>query len=421
MIKISIKRIIGLECPECGNIYPQELIPICKECWAPLKVKYDYEIIKNDLTKEELKKRHFNHWRYLELLPIEDPTKIISLNDGGTPLLHCKNLGHELGLKQLYIKNDTINPTLSFKDRPASVGITKCVELGVITVGCASTGNLAASTAAHAAKAGIPCYIFVPSTIEPSKITQTVVHGANIIGVKGTYDEANQLGIRAAQSFNWGLLNINVRPYYTEGSKTIAFETCDQLDWNPPDNIIIPMGSGALLCSVNRALTELEKIDFIENNDTRISGAQPAGCSPIVTSQITNSDIVPIENPNTLAKSLAIGNPASGYEAIDIINSTRGCADAPTDFAITEAIKLLAKFEGVYAEPAGAITLATLINLVKTGKISKDESVVILVTGNGFKAHHTITKLIPKIPIIEPTLDALREYTKNKKENLIYA
>ncbi|NVM02022.1 MAG: threonine synthase [Candidatus Helarchaeota archaeon] len=414
------KRIIGLECPECGIIYPQELTPICKECWGPLKVKYDYEIIKNKISKEKLNNRAFNQWRYIELLPIEDSTKIISLNDGGTPLLRCKNLGNELGLKELYVKNDTINPTLSFKDRPASVGISKCNELGINTVGCASTGNLAASTAAHAAIAGFLCYIFVPANIEYSKITQTAIHGVNIIGVKGTYDAANRLGILVTEVFKWGLLNINVRPYYTEGSKTIAFETCEQLNWESPDNIIVPMGSGALLCSVYRALTELQKIGFIKNNNTQISGAQPSGCSPIVTSKNTKSDIFPIENPDTLAKSLAIGNPASGYEAINVINSTNGSANAPTDSEITDAIKLLAKREGIYAEPAGAITLAALINLVRSGEISKDESVVLLVTGNGFKAHQTVTNLIPQIPIIEPTLDALEKYTK-KKEAIVVA
>lgn len=410
------ERIVALECPECGITYPLELLTICKECWSPLKVKYDYEVIKDELSKELLKQREFTHWRYLELLPISDPAHIVSLNDGGTPLYHCKNLGRKLGLKELHIKNDTINPTLSFKDRPASVGISKCLELGVNTVGCASTGNLAAATAAHAAKAGIPCYIFVPSTIEYSKITQTVVHGANIIGIEGTYDDANRLGVLAAETFRWGLLNINVRPYYTEGSKTIAFETCEQLNWTPPDNIIIPMGSGALLCSVYRALKELNTIGFIPTPNTRISGAQPAGCAPIVTSHNTKSDIFPIETPHTIAKSLAIGNPASGYEAIDIINSTNGGANAPTDTEIIDAIKLLAKTEGIYTEPAGGVTLAGLINLLQNGEISNDESVVVLITGNGFKAHQTITDTIPKIPIIKPTLEALKSHTKYKEE-----
>ncbi|NVM52835.1 MAG: threonine synthase [Candidatus Helarchaeota archaeon] len=413
------ERIIALECPECGTTYPLELLTICKECWSPLKVKYDYEVIKEAISKDSIKSREFNHWRYRELLPIRDSKYVVSLNDGGTPLLHCKNLGTELGLKELYIKNDTINPTLSFKDRPASVGISKCLELGINTVGCVSTGNLAAATAAHAAKAGIPCYIFVPATIEHSKITQTAIHDANIIGIDGTYDEANRLGILAAESFKWGLLNINVRPYYTEGSKTIAFETCEQLKWNPPDNIVIPMGSGALLCSVYRALNELNTIDFTTANNTRISGAQPSGCAPIVTSHDTNSDIFPIESPHTIAKSLAIGNPASGYEAINIIKSTNGCANAPTDSEIIDAIKLLAKKEGIYAEPAGGVTLAALINLIINGEISKDESVVVLITGNGFKAHQTITNLIQQIPIIQPTLEALKTYT-NKKEEIIY-
>lgn len=419
MIIISTERIIGLECPECKTIYPLNLITICKECWSPLKVKYDYEVIKETFSKDTLKARYFDHWRYVELLPIENPANIVSLHDGGTPLLRCKNLGSELGLKELYIKNDTINPTLSFKDRPASVGISKCLELGINTVGCVSTGNLAAATAAHAAKAGLPCFIFIPATIEYSKITQTAIHGANIIGIKGTYDDTNRLGVLIAESLSLGLLNINIRPYYTEGSKTIAFETCEQLNWIAPDHIIIPMGSGALLSSVYKALTELEKIDLIKTRDTRISGAQPAGCAPIVTAQNTNSDITPIENPDTIAKSLAIGNPASGYEAINIINSTNGCAIAPTDAEICEAIKLLAKKEGVYAEPAGAITLAALINLVKSGDISKDESIVLLVTGNGFKAHQTITNIISQIPIIEPSLEAFKKYISLREVSAI--
>ena len=412
-------RIVGLECPECGIKYPLELLTICKECWRPLKVKYDYEVIKDTFSKDTLTNRPFNHWRYLELLPIINPANIVSLDDGGTPLQHCKNLGAKLGLKELYVKNDTINPTLSFKDRPASVGISKCLEFGIRTVGCASTGNLAASIAAHAAKAEIPCYIFVPATIEISKITQTVIHGANILGIEGTYDDANRLGVLAAETFRWGLVNINVRPYYTEGSKTIAFETCEQLNWKPPDNIIIPMGSGALLCSVFKALNELNTIGFTTPVDTRISGAQPAGCAPIVTSYNTNSDIFPIETPHTIAKSLAIGNPASGYEAIDIINSTKGSANAPTDSEIIDAIKLLAKTEGIYAEPAGGTTLAALINLVQQGEISYDESVVVLITGNGFKAHQTITDSIPKISVIKPTLEALKYHINYKEEYAI--
>ncbi len=414
--KMSSERVIALECPECGTKYSLELHTICKECWSPLKVKYDFEVVKEQISKEKLQKRTFKHWRYKELLPIINSTHIISLNEGGTPLIKCENLGDEIGLKELYIKDDTINPTLSFKDRPASVGISKCVELGIEAVGCASTGNLAASTAAHAAKAGLPCYIFVPSTIEDSKITQTAIYSPNIIGIEGTYDDANRLGILAAETFKWGLLNINIRPYYIEGSKTIAYEVCEQLEWNPPDNIIVPMGSGALLCSVYRALKELDVIGITNQNNTRISGAQPSGCAPIVTSYNTNTDIFPIETPDTIAKSLAIGNPASGYEAIDIIKSTNGSASAPTDSNIIDAIKLLAKKEGIYAEPAGGVTLAGLINLINSGKISKNESVVLLITGNGFKAHQTITSLMSRIPIIKPTLEALKNHTNFKEE-----
>ncbi|MHA1264920.1 MAG: threonine synthase [Candidatus Helarchaeota archaeon] len=419
VIKIS-DRIVALECPECGKLYPLGTKYICSECWSALKVKYDYEVIKESFTKQILEKRFFDHWRYFELLPLKDPTRIVSLNDGGTPLLRCDNLASELGLRELYVKNDTINPTLSFKDRPASVGISKCLELGIKTVGCASTGNLAAATAAHAAKARLPCYILVPSTIEISKITQTAVHGAQLVGIEGTYDDANRLGVLACENFGWGLLNINIRPYYTEGSKTLAFETCEQLNWSPPDNIIVPMGSGALLCSTYRALKELNTIGFIDSIRTRISGAQPAGCAPIVKSFHANSEIIPIETPQTIANSLAIGNPASGYEALDIIHNTNGSTNAPTDPEILSAIKLLAKTEGIYTEPAGGVTVAAFINLVQQGIISKDESTVLLITGNGFKAHQTITQILPQIQVIKPTLEDLKNLT-TKKEAILFA
>ncbi|MFQ6075866.1 MAG: threonine synthase [Candidatus Bathyarchaeia archaeon] len=401
-------RVVGLRCRECGRRFPAALRSVCDSCWGPLEVEYDYNHISNLIDRDTITGRAPTMWRYFELLPIEDSTHTVDLGDGGTPLHHCQRLGKELGLKELYIKNDTMNPTSSFKDRPASVGVSKCLEFGITTVGCASTGNLAPAVAAHAAKAGLRCVVLVPHDIEASKIVQTSAYGAQVIRVKGTYDDANRLGILAAEHFGWGLANINVRSFYVEGSKTVAYETCEQLGWEPPDITIIPVASGGLLSATHRAFKELEELGWVDQRKTRLVGSQPRGCAPIVEAFRKGSEIEPVEEPKTIAKSLAIGSPASGYEALDAVKETGGSMDSPSDGETLEAIRLLGGVEGVFAEPAGAIPLATLMRLRDAGEVDASDRVVLFVTGSGFKAPETVLRVVEEPLVTEPTLDALR-------------
>ena len=411
-----MERVAGLVCMDCGKKYPKLPISACKNCWGPLEVEYDYEALRESISIKEFEKRPFDLWRYRELLPIEDYSKMVSLGDGGTPLHRCKRLEKVIGVNEIYVKDDTVNPTFSFKDRPSSIGVSKCLEFGIDVVGCASTGNLAAAVAAHAAKAGLDCFILVPETVELNKIVQMATYGAHIVAIKGTYDEANALGVMAAEYFGWGLVNINIRPYYVEGSKTLSYEIANQMEWTFPDHVIVPLGSGGLLCSVYKGFKELETIDLSSDEIPRISGTQPIGCAPIVKAFRDGTNMIPIENPDTVVKSLAIGNPASGYQVIDIIKETDGTADAPTDKEILDAGKLLAKTEGIFAEPAGSVTLATLIRLVEREEIDSDEKIVLLVTGSGFKALNTIADLLEHPVSIEPRLDILGEIVKNIQE-----
>jgi threonine synthase len=362
------------------------------------------------LKKESFIARPKSLWRYHELLPIKDKSKIVDLGAGFTRLTNCKRLAKNLGLKRLYVKDDTNNPTGSFKDRPATVAVSKALEFNLSAVGCASTGNLAAATAAHAIKAELPCYVFIPSDIEINKVLQASIYGAKIISIKGTYDEVNRLAAQASDEYNWGLVNINIRPYYTEGSKTLAYEICEQLGWKAPDNIIVPMGSGALLCAIWRGLQQFRDIGLINELNTRLIGAQPSGCSPIV-SALKNGldDIEPIEKPDTITKSLAIGDPGDGIYALKVIRESDGIAESATDIEILEGISLLAKTEGIFAEPAGGVTISVLEKLLDSGVISRDEEVVCCVTGNGFKSADTILKNIPKSIEIEPSIGELRK------------
>jgi len=330
------------------------------------------------------------------------------LGAGYTILHKSQRLAKLLGIKDLYFKDDTVNPTYSFKDRPATVGVSKALEFGVEAVGCASTGNLAGATAAHAAKAGIPCYIFVPVGIELNKIVQASTYGAKIIVVKGTYDDANRLAAQAAENHNWALLNINIRSYYVEGSKTLAYEVCEQLDWNPPDHVIVPTASGALLCAISKGFKEFCELGLIKENRVKISCAQPYGCSPIVSAFKTgSSEILPVEHPETIAKSLAIGEPGDGAYTLRTVQETGGSAESVTDSEIVNAIQLLAKTEGIFTEPAGGVALATLKKLVGQGDISPDEKIVCYITGNGLKTTETLLNHIPKPVEVEPKIELL--------------
>jgi threonine synthase len=398
----------ALKCRECGKEYPPIKIHACEECFSPLEVIYAIDSI--NIDKRVIEGRRKTLWRYRELLPLEDETKIIDLGAGLTPLHECKRLAETLGLKRLYVKNDTVNPTGSFKDRPAAVVVSKSLEFGFKSVGCASTGNLAAATAAHAAKAGLPCYVFVPSSIERSKILQAAAYGAKIIAVSGTYDDANRLAAQVSYEFDLAIVNINLRPYYVEGSRTIIFEVCEQLGWRAPENIIIPVGSGALLCAVWRGLKQFNDIGFIDELKTKIIGAQPEGCSPVVEAYKSNSeDILPVEKPETIAKSLAIGDPGDGIYALRSIRESGGLAESMTDEEIIEGTKLLARTEGIFAEPAGGVTIAVLKKLIERGDMSRDEEVVCLVTGSGFKSLEVFVSGQLDIVEVEPTITSFKK------------
>lgn len=386
-------------------------IHACENCFGPLEVEYKLDSI--ELNRATLSNRPRSLWRYSELLPLVDQTKIIDIGAGFTRLIEAKRLAEALGIKKLWIKDDTENPTGSFKDRPATVAVSKAQELGYKAVGCASTGNLAGATAAHAAKAGVPCYVFVPASIESSKILQASIYGADIVAVNGTYDEANRLAAQAADEYDWALVNINVRTYYVEGSKTLAFETLEQLGWRAPDNIVIPMGSGALLCAVSRGLKQFHQLGLIDSLNTKIVGAQPQGCSPISTAfKSKQDDVAPVEKPDTIAKSLAIGDPGDGIYALQAIRESGGLAEYASDEETLEGIKLLAKTEGIFTEPAGGVTIASLKKLIDSGQISRDEETVCCITGSGFKSADTLLKTIPALNPIEPNIEEVKKFVR---------
>lgn len=407
-------QVKALRCRECGKEYPPTKLYICQDCFAPLDVVYEYDAI--ELDRKSFADRPKSLWRYAELLPISKESRVIDLGAGYTPLKRAERIAASLGLENLYIKDDTVNPTGSFKDRPSTVAVSKALEFSAEAVGCASTGNLAAAVAAHAAKAGLPCYVLVPLGTELNKVLQATCYGAKILAVDGTYDEANRLAIEVAEKYNWVFANFNVRPYYVEGSKTLAFEVCEQLDWSPPDHVIVPTGSGALLCAIGRGFDEFKRLNLIEDRRIKISCAQPYGSAPIATAlKERREDIEPVEKPNTIAKSLAIGDPADGAYAIKRVLTSGGFGEHATDEEILEAIKLLARTEGVFAEPAGGVAIACLKKLVQDGRILKDETVVCYITGNGLKATEAVATYLPEPLRIQPTLDSFREVVEEKE------
>jgi threonine synthase len=409
-----MSHVIGLKCRECGAEYPAIIQNTCYECFGPLEVNYDWEYISDHISKEKIASGPKSIWRYADLLPLESE-KRIDLGAGFNKLHHAQRLGEALGLDELYILDESVNPTNSFKDRVTSVAISKAIEFNVKAVGCASTGNLAAAVGAHAAKAGLPAYIFIPSTIELGKIVQMLIYGPNVVAVDGTYDDANRLASEVADSHpDWAFVNINIRPYYTEGSKTMAYETAEQLNWEAPDHIVAPMASGALLCAISRGYKELERVGLIDNARVKISGSQPLNCSPISCAVQNNSEVVPVRKFETIAHSLAIGNPADGYYAKKTILDSGGFAATPTDEEIIEAIHLLARTEGIFTEPAGGTTVAGLKKLAESGYIKRDERVVVYVTGNGLKAQDTLLKSLQRPPVIKPMLSEFEQLTSPK-------
>lgn len=402
----------GLKCRECGKEYPKEPIHVCSFCFGPLEVEYDYDSIKKVLTKDVIASRGKNMWRYKELLPLDgEPT--VGIDAGFTPLIRARNLEKALGVKELYIKNDSVNyPTWSFKDRVVSAALSKAKEFGFKTVACATTGNLGNSVAAQAVQAGLESYIFMPANLEQGKTIGTLVYGPKVIGIEGNYDGVNRLCSEIAGKYGWAFANINVRPYYSEGSKTYGHEIVEQLGWKAPRNIVVPMAGGSLILKIFKAIKEFKMFGFISDADTRLYGAQASGSAPISTAVKNGWDAIKPVKPNTIAQSIAIGNPADGYHAIKAINASGGWAEDVTDDELVEGIKLLASTEGIFTETAGGVTVAVAKKLIEQGRIPRDESTVISITGNGLKTQEAVLGRLGQPQLIKASLkdfDALME------------
>jgi len=395
----------GLKCRECGKGYPKEALHVCEFCFGPLEVVYDYDKIKTLLSREIIEGRPPNMWRYKELLPLDgDPA--IGLDVGFTPLVRADNLARELGVDELYIKNDAVNfPTLSFKDRVVAIAISKARELGFKVMACASTGNLANSVAANAAACGMENYVFIPADLERTKILGTLVYGSKVVAIKGAYDEVNRLCSEIAGKYGWAFVNINIRPYYAEGSKAFGYEIAEQLGWRLPKHVITPMAGGSLITKIGKAFSEFQKLGFVEGNNTKIYGAQATGCAPIVNAVKAGRDLIKPVRPNTIAKSLAIGNPADGYYSIKTINESGGWAEDVSDDEIVSAMKLLAETEGIFAETAGGVTLGATKKLIEQGRIPRDESIVVSITGNGLKTQEALYGELPEPAVIEANIN----------------
>lgn len=395
----------NLKCRECGRLYPKEAIHICEFDFGPLEAAYDYEAIAGSISRETILSRPQSMWRYRELLPIDgEPT--VGTQVGFTPLVRADRLAKVLGVDELYIKNDTVNyPTLSFKDRVVSVALSRARELGFQIVACASTGNLANSVAANAASAGLKSYVLIPANLEQSKVLGSLVYGTNVIGINGAYDQVNRLCSEIAGKYGWGFVNVNLRPYYAEGSKTQGFEIAEQLGWRLPRHTVAPMASGSLLTKIDKAYREFIKVGILEDQPFSIHGAQAAGCSPISTALKRGTDIVkPVPNPETIVKSLAIGTPADGYYAIRVMKDTGGSAEDCTDEEVIQGIRLLAEHEGIFAETAGGVTVACAKKLIESGKIPRNESIVLSITGHGLKTSEAVTGHCGEPRIINPSL-----------------
>jgi len=379
-----MEKVKGLKCRECARGYPVAPLHVCEFCFGPLEVDYDYEALRGVVTRERIASGPPSIWRYKDLLPIEGEVAV-GHHVGFTPLVRARNLGDELGVRELYVKNDAVcHPTWSFKDRVVAVALTKAKEFGFDTVACASTGNLANSVAAHAAEGRLRSYIFIPADLEQGKVLGTLIYEPVLVAVEGTYDEVNRLCSEVADKYRWAFVNINIRPYYTEGAKTYGFEIAEQLGWKLPQHIVVPTAGGTILPKVAKAFRELRDLGLVDG-DFKIYSAQAAGCAPVVHAIHKHTDLITPVKPATIAKSIAIGNPADGFYVLKAVRESGGWGEAATDAEIVDGIRLLARTEGIFTEPAGGTTVAVTKKLVEQGRIPRDESIVISVTGNGYK------------------------------------
>jgi threonine synthase len=401
-----------LKCNECGKRYGNQPLSACPDCLAPLEIAYDMEAARADFTRANITAGPFNIWRYAALLPIPQGF-LPDLPVGFTPLIRAKNLGKRIGANKLYIKNDAVCfPTLSFKDRVVSVALANAQKFGFEVVGCSSTGNLANSVAAQAARLGLKATILVPADLEPAKILNTLVYGARLVRIDGNYDHVNRLCSQVAEEYNWGFVNVNLRPYYAEGSKTVGYEIAEQLGWRLPDNIVCPMAGGSLIRKIRKAFNELIELGLVEDKPVRFFGAQATGCSPISQAVKQGLDYIEPQRPNTIARSLAIGNPADGPAAAKMIRATGGWAEDVSDIEIVSGMQELAETEGIFTETAGGVTTAVTARLYAHGRISPDETTVVCITGNGLKTTDAVSGQYQQERAVRPRLADFEEYLR---------
>jgi len=399
-----------LRCRECGKTWGNVPRSFCEDCFSPLEVAYDYDSLKKTARRENLAGRAFNMWRYAELLPLPEDFAAHSAV-GGTPLVRSRKLATQWGLENLYIKNDAVCfPSLSFKDRVVGTALVAARRFGFETVGCSSTGNLANAVAAQAAQQGFDACVFIPADLEPAKVLNTAVYGARIVRIAGNYDHVNRLCAQIADRFHWGLVNVNLRPYYSEGSKTHGYEIAEQLGWRLPDNVVVPMAGGSLIAKIAKAFRELVTLGWVEAKTVKFFGAQATGCSPISDGVKRNLARFEPQKPNTIARSLAIGNPADGPFAIKLIRESGGWAEDISDPEIVAAIKLLAETEGIFTETAGGVTAGVAQKLIDQNRIKPGETTVVCITGNGLKTTDAIAAEFPDSEAIAPRLEAFEAY-----------
>jgi threonine synthase len=407
----------GLRCHLCGTAFPAEALWVCDQCLGPLEVSYDYDAVRQALTRHIVEQRPRNLWRFRELLPVAGEPRT-GFHSGCTPLVRADRLAKHLGLQELYIKDDSVNhPTLSYKDRVVSMAATRALELGFTVFGCASTGNLANSVSAHAARLGLECYVFIPNDLELGKVLGSAVFRPQLISVRGNYDDVNRLCTQIADKLGWGFANINLRAYYAEGAKTVGFEIAEQLGWRFPRHVVAPVAGGTLLPRIFRGFRELRDVGLVDDDLPTIHAAQAAGCAPVVRALQEGLEYPEPVKPSTIAKSIAIGNPADGFQVVRTVTTTGGTGVASTDEQILQAMELLAETEGIFTEPAGGATLAGAIQLVNSGVIARGESVVVCITGNGYKtAAETIgTRVAPRVEISR-SLEDFEAYLHSSRE-----
>lgn len=404
----------GLQCHVCHAQYTADASWVCQKCLGPLEVVYDYDAVRASISRAAIESRPKNLWRYRELLPIDGEPRT-GLNSGFTPLVRSERLARRLGVGELYLKDDSVNhPTLSYKDRVVSVAATRAVELGFKVFGCASTGNLANSVAAHAARLGLECYVFIPDDLELNKVLGSAIYQPQVVAIRGNYDDVNRLCTQVAEKYGWGFANINLRSYYAEGAKTFGFEIAEQLGWRFPRHMVSPVAGGTLLPRIMRGFREMKEVGLVDGPLPKIYAAQAAGCAPVVHALEQGLEFPDPVKPHTIAKSIAIGNPADGFQVLATVRKSGGSGAMVTDEQIVSAIQLLAETEGIFTEPAGGTTLAATIQMIERGVIPRNESIVVGITGNGYKTSEAVQDRVAKPVHLGRSLQEFDEFVSSR-------